>query len=171
MLSNCTLITTWSWFERFTRRRHADLSFRCLALTWVIWPLEKSKTSSLSSLRMIMLFWQRLSLVRLAPTMSLMNVGQCLGHSCFRIYMSPEKKSSVSPASSHPVSRCSRVKQSNGYLPVQGSCWVLKCRLPLSANEHQNSDISNGQHKVNLQSAKSYNNLTSPPCLQDQRKS
>lgn len=64
------------------------LSFRCLALTWVICPLEKSKTSSLSSLRMIMLFWHRLSLVRLAPTMSLMKVGQCLGHSCFRIYTS-----------------------------------------------------------------------------------
>lgn len=62
-----------------------DLSFRCLALTWVIWPLEKSNTSSLSSFRMTMLFWQRLSLVRLAPTMSLMKVGQCLGHSCFRI--------------------------------------------------------------------------------------
>lgn len=64
------------------------LSFRCLALTWVICPLEKSNTSSLSSLRMIMLFWHRLSLVRLAPTMSLMKVGQCLGHSCFRIYTS-----------------------------------------------------------------------------------
>lgn len=62
------------------------LSLRCLAFTWVIWPLEKSNTSSLSSLRMIMLFWQRLSLVRLAPTMSLMKVGQCLGHSCFRIW-------------------------------------------------------------------------------------
>lgn len=61
------------------------LSLRCLAFTWVIWPLEKSNTSSLSSLRMIMLFWQRLSLVRLAPTISLMKVGQCLGHSCFRI--------------------------------------------------------------------------------------
>lgn len=32
------------------------LSFRCFALTWVICPLEKSKTSSLSSFRMIMLF-------------------------------------------------------------------------------------------------------------------
>ena len=68
------------------RCRYTDLSLRCLALTWVICPLEKSNTSSLSSLRMIMLFWQRLSLVRLAPTMSLMKVGQCLGHSCFRIY-------------------------------------------------------------------------------------
>lgn len=77
---------TWLCFQLFTKMQHADLSFRCLALTWVIWPLEKSKTSSLSSLRMTMLFWQRLSLVRLAPTMSLMKVGQCLGHSCFRIY-------------------------------------------------------------------------------------
>lgn len=72
--------------------QHADLSLRCLALTWVIWPLEKSKTSSLSSLRMTMLFWQRLSLVRLAPTMSLMKVGQCLGHSCFRIYRHRDTK-------------------------------------------------------------------------------
>lgn len=64
---------------------HTDLSLRCFALTWVIWPLEKSNTSSLSSLRMAMLFWQRLSLVRLAPTISLIKVGQCLGHSCFRI--------------------------------------------------------------------------------------
>lgn len=30
----------------------------------------------------------------------------------------------------------SRVKQSNVYSPVRGSCWVLKCTLPLSANEH-----------------------------------
>lgn len=75
----------WLCFLRYMRMQHADLSLRCLALTWVIWPLEKSKTSSLSSLRMTMLFWQRLSLVRLAPTMSLMKVGQCLGHSCFKI--------------------------------------------------------------------------------------
>lgn len=33
-----------------------------------------------------MLFWHRLSLVRLAPTISLINVGQCFGHSCFKIW-------------------------------------------------------------------------------------
>lgn len=71
------------WQYSLLMRSH--LSFRCLAFTWVIWPLEKSNTSSLRSFRMIMLFWQRLSLVRLAPTMSLINVGQCFGHSCFRI--------------------------------------------------------------------------------------
>lgn len=78
------------------------LSLRCLAFTWVIWPLEKSNTSSLSSLRMIMLFWQRLSLVRLAPTMSLMKVGQCLGHSCFRIWA---QSRIMSPPSSHPQAK------------------------------------------------------------------
>ncbi len=76
----------WLCFQTSMQMQHTDLSFKCLALTWVIWPLEKSKTSSLSSLRMTMLFWQRLSLVRLAPTMSLIKVGQCLGHSCFKIY-------------------------------------------------------------------------------------
>lgn len=73
------------FLPQFPKMLQTDLSLRCLALTWVIWPLEKSNTSSLSSLRIAMLFWQRLSLVRLAPTISLMKVGQCLGHSCFRI--------------------------------------------------------------------------------------
>ena len=40
----------------------------------------------LSSLRIIMLFWHKDSLVLLAPTMSLMNAGQLAGHSNFRIY-------------------------------------------------------------------------------------
>lgn len=62
------------------------LSFKCLAFTWVIWPLEKSNTSSLNSFRITILFWQRLSLVLLAPTMSLIKVGQCFGHSCFSIW-------------------------------------------------------------------------------------
>lgn len=83
--TNSWSLATVNMTVGFMKTQHADLSLRCLALTWVIWPLEKSNTSSLSSLRMTMLFWQRLSLVRLAPTMSVMKVGQCLGHSCFRI--------------------------------------------------------------------------------------
>lgn len=61
------------------------VSFRCLALVWVIWPVEKSNTSSDSNLRMTMLFWHIDSLVLLAPTMSGMNDCQFLGHSLFRI--------------------------------------------------------------------------------------
>lgn len=101
------------------------LSLRCLAFTWVIWPLEKSNTSSLSSLRMIMLFWQRLSLVRLAPTMSLMKVGQCLGHSCFRIW-----------GQSHVTILFFTLKKPKSlffFLPVRGSCWVWKYKRPPSA--------------------------------------
>ncbi|TNN60462.1 hypothetical protein EYF80_029313 [Liparis tanakae] len=75
----------WEFSYTGGRNGARENKLRCLAFTWVICPLEKSNTSSLSSLRMIMLFWQRLSLVRLAPTMSLMKVGQCFGHSCFRI--------------------------------------------------------------------------------------
>lgn len=40
----------------------------------------------LRSLSIIMLFWQRDSLVLLAPTMSDINEGQFLGHSYFKIY-------------------------------------------------------------------------------------
>lgn len=100
------------------------LSLRCLAFTWVIWPLEKSNTSSLSSLRMIMLFWQRLSLVRLAPTMSLMKVGQCLGHSCFRIW-----------GQRHVTILFFKLKNQKAFffLPVRGSCWVWKYKRPPSA--------------------------------------
>lgn len=61
----------------------------------------------------------------------------------------PEKKSSVSAASSQPASCCARVKQSHVYSPVRGSCWVWKCTLPPSANK-QNSDVSIEQHKVYL---------------------
>lgn len=52
--------------------------------TWVRCPIEKSNTSSDSSLRMIMLFSQRVSLVLLAPTRSGMKLGHLLGHSCFK---------------------------------------------------------------------------------------
>ncbi len=140
------------------------VSLRCLALAWVIWPVEKSNTSSLhptmqviysqiyplrklhdmdalhklkvslhvhdytsrddytkyhllhnsvwscalgvgvktarggvrktahlSSLRMIMLLVHSDSEVLLAPTISDMNVGQFLGHSCFTICMERKK--------------------------------------------------------------------------------
>merc|ERR1719186_1510630 len=60
-------------------------SFKCLALVCVICPEEKSNTSSESSLRMTMLFWQRLSLVLLAPIISGMKDSQFLGHSLFKI--------------------------------------------------------------------------------------
>lgn len=43
------------------------------------------RTSSLSSLRMTMLFWHSVSLVLLAPTISGMKLGQLCGHSCLRI--------------------------------------------------------------------------------------
>ena len=62
------------------------VSLRCLALVCVICPLEKSKTSSLSNFKMIMLFWQRDSLVFEAPIMSGMKLSQFFGHSRFNIY-------------------------------------------------------------------------------------
>jgi len=46
--------------------------------------LLKSNTSSLKSFRMFMLFSHNTSLVLLAPTRSLMKVGQLCGHSCFK---------------------------------------------------------------------------------------
>ncbi len=61
------------------------VSFKCFAFAWVIWPCEKSKTSSDSSLSTCMLFAQRDSLVRDAPTMSVTKDGQFLGHSFFSI--------------------------------------------------------------------------------------
>ena len=79
------------------------VSLRCLAFACVIWPLEKSNTSSLqwkrevsedntkhcmvylNSFKTIMLFWQSDSLVLLAPTISLINVGQLWGHSYLTI--------------------------------------------------------------------------------------
>lgn len=126
---------------------HADLSFRCLDLTWVIWPLEKSNTSSLSNLRIAMLFWQRLSLVRLAPTMSLMKVGQCLGHSCFRIWEQCKE------AALSVTGLLASLDSQRICLPEQESCWAWRCKLPPSANEHQNSNISMWRLKFHLQSA------------------
>ena len=67
------------------------VSFKCLAFVWVIWPLEKSKTSSLRSLRMIMLFWHKDSLVLDAPMMSGMKLSQLFGHSRLRICKKTEK--------------------------------------------------------------------------------
>mmetsp|Transcript_9303 Transcript_9303/g.29576 ORF Transcript_9303/g.29576 Transcript_9303/m.29576 type:complete len:265 (+) Transcript_9303:235-1029(+) len=60
-------------------------SFIVLIFAVVMASLEKSKTSSESSLRMCMLFSHRISEVREAPQMSPMNDGQLCGHSCFRI--------------------------------------------------------------------------------------
>ena len=62
------------------------VSFKCFAFTCVICPLEKSNTSSLNSFRMIILFWHRLSLVLLAPTISGMKDCQFFGHSLFKTY-------------------------------------------------------------------------------------
>ena len=56
-------------------------SFKCLALVWVIWPELKSNTSSLSSLRITMLFWHNDSFVFEAPMMSGMKLSQFFGHS------------------------------------------------------------------------------------------
>ncbi len=63
----------------------ANESFKCCAFTCVMTPFEKSNTSSLSSLRISMLFWQRDSLDLDDPTRSGINVGHLAGHSCFRI--------------------------------------------------------------------------------------
>lgn len=78
-------ITNWHNWKICENSEHM-VSFRCLALVCVIWPLEKSNTSSLRSLRIAMLFWQRLSLVLLAPTMSGINDSQFLGHSRFNTW-------------------------------------------------------------------------------------
>lgn len=119
-------------------RGHMYLSFRCLALTWVICPLEKSNTSSLRSFRMIMLFWQRLSLVRLAPTMSLMNVGQCFGHSCFRIWTNAlqNDKYFLTLQDNHLLFTSKKVPKVICCSPVPGSCSALLCKLLPSASEY-----------------------------------
>lgn len=62
------------------------VSLRCLALVWVICPVEKSKTSSESNFKITILFWHMDSFVLLAPTMSGMNDCQFFGHSRFRIW-------------------------------------------------------------------------------------
>lgn len=56
--------------------------------TWVSSPREKSKISSLSSLRMTMEFSHNGSLVLEAATMSGMKVGHLCGQSCFNTYSS-----------------------------------------------------------------------------------
>ena len=102
-------------------------------MTWVICPLEKSNTSSLSSLRMIMLFWHRLSLVRLAPTMSLMNVGQCLGHSCFRIYNAKHTHQRVSnTAQKIKITACSLPYLEN----IARSCYLRRANNILKDSSH-----------------------------------
>lgn len=60
-------------------------SFILFTFSVTIWSLEKSKTSSLRSLRICILFSQRISDVLDDPTRSLMKDGQFCGHSCFRI--------------------------------------------------------------------------------------
>ena len=57
--------------------------------TCVSSPLEKSNTSSLSSLRMIMLFSHSVSFVLEAPTMSGTKLCHLCGHSCFRTCTRP----------------------------------------------------------------------------------
>lgn len=143
------------------------LSLRCLAFTWVIWPLEKSKTSSLSSLRMIMLFWQRLSLVRLAPTMSLMKVGQCLGHSCFRIWR--EFRESELCITTLRVTSCQ--KHRTVCSPARGSCSVSKCKPPRSAKGAWKQRRQNKALLLSVARFNVYVNGTSPPCWPDQKKS
>lgn len=76
--------TYWQSWKMCENSLHIE-SFKCLIFVWVIWPSEKSNTSSLSSFMMTILFWHRASLLRLLPTISWMNVGQFFGHSCFRI--------------------------------------------------------------------------------------
>lgn len=73
-------MTNWQSWKIWENSEHME-SFRCLALICVMLPDEKSNTSSERSLRMAMLFWHKLSLVLLAPTISGMKEGQCLGHS------------------------------------------------------------------------------------------
>lgn len=75
-------ITNWHNWKICENSEHM-VSFKCFAFVCVIWPLEKSNTSSLRSLRIAILFWQRLSFVLLAPTMSGINDSQFLGHSRF----------------------------------------------------------------------------------------
>lgn len=77
-------MTNWQSWKICENSEHME-SFRCLALICVMFPEEKSNTSSESNFRMAMLFWHKLSLVLLAPTMSEMNDGQCLGHSRSRM--------------------------------------------------------------------------------------
>jgi len=78
-------MTNWQSWKICENSLHM-VSFKCLALVWVICPLEKSNTSSLNNFRIAMLFWQRLSLVLLAPTMSGMKDCQFFGHSLFKTY-------------------------------------------------------------------------------------
>lgn len=78
-------ITNWQSWKICENSLHI-VSFRCFAFVCVICPLEKSKTSSDKSFKMAMLFWQRLSFVLLAPTISPMNDSQFFGHSRFRTW-------------------------------------------------------------------------------------
>lgn len=78
-------MTNWQSWKICENSLHI-VSFKCFAFVWVICPLEKSKTSSDKSFKMAMLFWQRLSLVLLAPTMSPIKDSQFLGHSRFNTY-------------------------------------------------------------------------------------
>ena len=76
--------TNWQSWKIWENSPFND-SFILLTLSVTIWSLEKSKTSSLSSFRICILFSQRISDVLDDPTRSLMNDGQFCGHSCLRI--------------------------------------------------------------------------------------
>ena len=77
--------TNWQSWNICPNSAHM-LSLRCLAFICVIAPMLKSKTSSLRSFKMTILFWQRYSFVRLDITISDMKDGQFFGHSYFRIW-------------------------------------------------------------------------------------
>lgn len=78
-------ITNWQSWNICENSLHI-VSFKCFAFVWVICPLEKSNTSSDKSFKIAILFWQRLSLVLLAPTISLMKDSQFFGHSRFNTW-------------------------------------------------------------------------------------
>ena len=70
----------------------------------------------LSNFKMTMLFWQSDSLALLAPTISPMNVGHFLGHSCFRIYTCITKRS-------HILGSCLRWRITPDTLPRYLQLW------------------------------------------------
>jgi len=116
-------ITNWQSWKILENSAHM-LSFRCLAFVWVICPLEKSKTSSLRSFKIAMLFWHSDSFVLLAPTMSVTKLSQFFGHSRFKIYKKNAK-------SSYP--RLEPIYQIKGY-------FLQKSEVGYLDSEQENND-------------------------------
>lgn len=106
--SNNTITNWHNWNTAWNSPQNC--CFRWWAFAWVIWPDEKSKTSSLkwstnvqikknfnvflilylNSFKIIILFWHNDSFARLAPTISEIKSGQFLGHSLLTIFKTKE---------------------------------------------------------------------------------